>query len=107
MIRSQQPERKMLGCKPEVSCSASHTCAARSTTSGSTLANKPHLNPQYNNAMATYFVENFGCRATQADGAALERQLRERGLTRADSTTQAEVIVLNTCTVTASADQDA
>ena len=57
--------------------------------------------------MATFYVENFGCRATQADGAALERQLREQGLTRADSTTGAEVIVLNTCTVTASADQDA
>jgi threonylcarbamoyladenosine tRNA methylthiotransferase MtaB len=57
--------------------------------------------------VATYYVENFGCRATQADGAALERQLRQSGLTRADSTSQAEVVVLNTCTVTASADQDA
>lgn len=57
--------------------------------------------------MATFYVENFGCRATQADGAALERQFRERGLTPADSTQQAEVVVLNTCTVTASADQDA
>jgi threonylcarbamoyladenosine tRNA methylthiotransferase MtaB len=57
--------------------------------------------------VATYFVENFGCRATQADGAALERQFRDQGLTRADSTSQAEVVVLNTCTVTASADQDA
>jgi threonylcarbamoyladenosine tRNA methylthiotransferase MtaB len=57
--------------------------------------------------VATFYVENFGCRATQADGAALERQFRDRGLTRADSTSQAEVVVLNTCTVTASADQDA
>ena len=57
--------------------------------------------------MATFYVENFGCRATQADGAALERQLRERGLARADSNAQAEVVILNTCTVTASADQDA
>ena len=57
--------------------------------------------------VATFYVENFGCRATQADGAALERQLHERGLTRADSTLQASVVVLNTCTVTASADQDA
>ena len=57
--------------------------------------------------MAGFYVENFGCRATQADGAALERQFRDRGLTRADSTAQAQVVVLNTCTVTASADQDA
>ncbi len=57
--------------------------------------------------MATYHVQNFGCRATQADGAAIERQLLERGLLRADAANQAEVVVLNTCTVTASADQDA
>jgi len=66
-----------------------------------------HLSAQYNSAVATYFVENFGCRATQADGAALERQLSERGLMRAGSFGEAEVVVLNTCTVTASADQDA
>jgi threonylcarbamoyladenosine tRNA methylthiotransferase MtaB len=60
----------------------------------------------YNECVASYFLENFGCRATQADGAAIERQLLERGLSRADSPAQAEVVVLNTCTVTASADQD-
>ncbi len=54
-----------------------------------------------------YYVENFGCRATQADGAALERQFEERGLVRASSPTQASVVVLNTCTVTTGADQDA
>jgi len=57
--------------------------------------------------VATYHVENFGCRATQADGASIERQLLERGLLRAGSASEAEVVVLNTCTVTASADQDA
>ncbi len=57
--------------------------------------------------MATYHVENFGCRATQADGAAIERQLLERGLERAGDASAAEVVVLNTCTVTAAADQDA
>ena len=56
--------------------------------------------------MASYHVENFGCRATQSDGAAIERQLRERGLGRADGPQSADVVVLNTCTVTASADQD-
>ncbi len=50
---------------------------------------------------------NFGCRATQADGAAIERQLRERGLERAEEPARAELVVLNTCTVTAAADQDA
>jgi threonylcarbamoyladenosine tRNA methylthiotransferase MtaB len=57
--------------------------------------------------VSAYFVENFGCRATQADGAALERQFEERGMIRASSAAQAAVVVLNTCTVTAAADQDA
>jgi threonylcarbamoyladenosine tRNA methylthiotransferase MtaB len=54
-----------------------------------------------------YYVENFGCRATQADGAALERQFEDQGLARAATSAQAAVVVLNTCTVTSSADQDA
>ena len=56
--------------------------------------------------MASFYVQNFGCRATQADGAAIERQFQERGLTPADAPAQAEVVVINSCTVTASADQD-
>jgi threonylcarbamoyladenosine tRNA methylthiotransferase MtaB len=61
----------------------------------------------YYSAVATFYVQNFGCRATQADGAALERQFEDRGLERADDARSAEIVVLNTCTVTASADQDA
>jgi threonylcarbamoyladenosine tRNA methylthiotransferase MtaB len=52
-------------------------------------------------------MENFGCRATQADGAAIEREFQERGLTPAEAPGQAEIVVINSCTVTASADQDA
>jgi threonylcarbamoyladenosine tRNA methylthiotransferase MtaB len=54
----------------------------------------------------TYHVENFGCRATQADGAALERQFESRGLARA-TPAQADFVIFNTCTVTNAADQDA
>ncbi len=57
--------------------------------------------------MSTYYVENFGCRATQADGAAIERQFEQRGSSRATTAAQASVVVMNTCTVTAAADQDA
>jgi threonylcarbamoyladenosine tRNA methylthiotransferase MtaB len=57
--------------------------------------------------VGSFYLENFGCRATQADGAALERQMLEKGLLRAEDPASAEVIVLNTCTVTSSADQDA
>ena len=52
-------------------------------------------------------MENFGCRATQADGAVIERQLLQRGLRRAGNPQDAEVVVLNTCTVTSAADHDA
>ncbi len=57
--------------------------------------------------MPGFFVENFGCRATQADGAALERQFEDQGLVRVPTAASAAVVVLNTCTVTAGADQDA
>ena len=67
----------------------------------------PQIGAKYNKLVATYHVENFGCRATQADGAAIERQLLDRGMERAPAAVEAAVVVLNTCTVTASADQDA
>jgi threonylcarbamoyladenosine tRNA methylthiotransferase MtaB len=54
-----------------------------------------------------FFVQSFGCRATQADGAALDRQLAAQGLNPAHSALEADLVVLNTCTVTAAADQDA
>jgi threonylcarbamoyladenosine tRNA methylthiotransferase MtaB len=57
--------------------------------------------------MSTFFIEQFGCRATQADGAAIERQLREDGCALATDSSTADVVVLNTCTVTAAADAQA
>jgi len=56
--------------------------------------------------MSSFFVQNFGCRATQADGAALESQLAARGLESAPDLCAADFVILNTCTVTASADND-
>lgn len=57
--------------------------------------------------MTRFFVQSFGCRATQADGAALEAQLADRGLAPSDARENADLVVLNTCTVTAEADSDA
>jgi threonylcarbamoyladenosine tRNA methylthiotransferase MtaB len=57
--------------------------------------------------MPSFHIEQFGCRATQADGAAIERQLRGQGCTPAPGPDTADVVVLNTCTVTASADAQA
>src|SRR5262249_48928266 len=57
--------------------------------------------------MSTFYIEQFGCRATQADGAAIERQLRERGCSPSSSAQNAEFVVINTCTVTSAADAQA
>ncbi len=57
--------------------------------------------------MPSFSIENFGCRATEADAAALRRELLASGLTLADGHATAEVVVLNTCTVTAAADSQA
>jgi threonylcarbamoyladenosine tRNA methylthiotransferase MtaB len=53
-----------------------------------------------------YFVQSFGCRATQADGAALESSLAATGFEPASERAAADLVVLNSCTVTASADED-
>ncbi len=53
------------------------------------------------------FVQSFGCRASQADGAAIEASLEDCGMTSVADATQADLVVLNTCTVTHGADVDA
>ena len=63
-------------------------------------------NPYNERNVGTYFVQNFGCRATQADGAALETLLAAKGLEAAGERSAADLVVLNTCTVTSSADDD-
>jgi threonylcarbamoyladenosine tRNA methylthiotransferase MtaB len=57
--------------------------------------------------MTTFYIEQFGCRATQADGAAIERQLRDRGCLAVSNSAAADFVVVNTCTVTAAADSQA
>jgi threonylcarbamoyladenosine tRNA methylthiotransferase MtaB len=53
-----------------------------------------------------FFVQNFGCRATQSDGAAVEALLAAKGLDAAGDRASADLVVLNTCTVTSAADDD-
>jgi threonylcarbamoyladenosine tRNA methylthiotransferase MtaB len=57
--------------------------------------------------MATFSIENFGCRATEADTSALRREMLASGWTRSATHDCADVVVLNTCTVTAAADSQA
>ena len=53
-----------------------------------------------------YAVVTFGCRVNQADSLGFEEQLLAAGAT-ATSTDAADVVVVNTCSVTATADQGA
>jgi threonylcarbamoyladenosine tRNA methylthiotransferase MtaB len=57
--------------------------------------------------MVTFSLENFGCRATEADAAVMRRALRSAGWTMLDQHASADVVVLNTCTVTSAADSQA
>jgi len=55
--------------------------------------------------MQKFRVQNFGCRASQADGAAIAGQLVHAGLSAGDGA-ETDLVVLNSCTVTATADHD-
>ena len=57
--------------------------------------------------MKRVFVQSFGCRASQADGAAIEASLTDQGYVPVRDAASADLIVLNTCTVTHGADVDA
>src|SRR5207302_329941 len=61
---------------------------------------------QWSLKMATFHLLNFGCRASQADGAALKAQLLQAGLDEAPGAESSDLAVLNTCTVTAVADAE-
>jgi threonylcarbamoyladenosine tRNA methylthiotransferase MtaB len=53
-----------------------------------------------------YSIVTFGCRVNQADSFVIEDELRARGASAA-SPEDADVVIVNTCSVTASADQGA
>lgn len=61
---------------------------------------------QYTEYVAEFHVEHFGCRAARADGEAVSSHLRAAGLADGDPTA-ADVVVVNTCSVTAEADRAA
>src|SRR4051812_29760315 len=53
-----------------------------------------------------YSIVTFGCRVNQADSLRIEEELRARG-DAATAAADADVVIVNTCSVTASADQGA
>ena len=55
---------------------------------------------------AAFHIENFGCRAARADGEAIADRLRSAGHSM-QQPSAADVVVVNTCSVTAEADRSA
>jgi threonylcarbamoyladenosine tRNA methylthiotransferase MtaB len=54
--------------------------------------------------MPTFSIENFGCRATEADAVAMRHAMLDEGWLQDRGHDTAEVVILNTCTVTSAAD---
>jgi threonylcarbamoyladenosine tRNA methylthiotransferase MtaB len=57
-------------------------------------------------SVASFSIENFGCRAARADGEAVGSQLVAGGMAEV-GLAEAGVVVVNTCSVTAEADREA
>jgi threonylcarbamoyladenosine tRNA methylthiotransferase MtaB len=55
---------------------------------------------------SAFHIENFGCRAARADGEAVGNRLRAAGLSDGEPG-EADLVVVNTCSVTAEADRAA
>jgi threonylcarbamoyladenosine tRNA methylthiotransferase MtaB len=55
---------------------------------------------------SAFHIENFGCRAARADGEAVSDRLRSAGLAERHPAA-ADVVIVNTCSVTAEADRSA
>ncbi len=57
--------------------------------------------------MATRFaIATLGCKVNQYDSAIIDSRLRSRGMERRDFTEQADVFIVNTCTITDRADAE-
>src|ERR1041385_1751174 len=56
--------------------------------------------------MTTFHITNFGCRASQSEGASIHQELLDSNATESESPYDANVVIVNSCTVTAEADRD-
>lgn len=56
--------------------------------------------------MKTFHIANFGCRASQSEGASIQQELVDANAMEAPSPYDANVVIVNSCTVTAEADRD-
>jgi len=63
------------------------------------------LTPSAPNPVRRASIANLGCKVNQAEMDAVERLLRARGVELVDGREAADLVVVNTCTVTATADR--
>jgi len=57
--------------------------------------------------MVSFHILTFGCRSNQADSAAIRESFLRRGMTECESFTAADIVIVNTCTVTHRSDKQA
>lgn len=57
--------------------------------------------------MQRIYIFTLGCRVNQSESAVLQSILHEQGFRIVDQTTEADIVVINSCTVTAAGDTDA
>ena len=65
------------------------------------------MNPDTSIESPKVAIHTHGCKLNQADSQVLARQFQEAGFTVVRSATQADVVILNSCTVTANSDSKA
>jgi threonylcarbamoyladenosine tRNA methylthiotransferase MtaB len=53
----------------------------------------------------TFFISNFGCRASQSEGASIHEELIQSHASESSSAFDADVVIVNSCTVTEEADR--
>ncbi len=56
--------------------------------------------------MTSFSIQNFGCRVNQAEAFSWAEEFESAGLRLEEDSTRADIVVLNTCTLTAQADRD-
>jgi threonylcarbamoyladenosine tRNA methylthiotransferase MtaB len=56
--------------------------------------------------MTSFSIQNFGCRVNQAESFSWAEEFERRGLVREQDATRADLVVINSCTLTARADRD-
>ena len=77
---------------------------ANSSTANSSTGNS---SPGNSSTSPKVSIHTHGCKLNQADSQVLARQFQEAGFTVVRSASQADVVVLNSCTVTANSDSKA